>query len=415
MPLMKKRPSKSFDICVIGGAGHVGLPLGVSFALAGLNTVLFDVNKASVACVKKGKFPFKEEMGDVSLRKAIKKGTLTAVTGPASVISKSGIVVLIIGTPVDEYLNPQFGALDKVIEQYLPHFKDGQTLILRSTIFPGTTERLQRYFKKKGKKISIAFCPERVVEGKALHEIQTMPQIISAFDKETLQKMKDLFNVVSKSGTVEATPLEAELAKLYSNAWRYITFAVANQFYMMATDREADYSRIYNIMTDKYDRLKNMPRAGFAAGPCLFKDTMQLSAFNQNRFFLGHSAMLVNEGLPRFIIEHIKHRLCNNNLHEMTIGILGMTFKAESDDIRDSLSFKLRKMAKLEAKEVYSHDFYYKDPSLCQLDTLLRKSEIIIVATPHKKYASIPKSKLKNKIIVDIWNHLPYSGEAFEM
>ncbi len=410
-----KKAVQRYDVCIIGGAGHVGLPLGVTMALGGLEVVLLDTNTKAIATIKKGIFPFKEEGGDAALRKALKKKTLTVTSGPASVIRKSDTVVLVIGTPVDEYLNPQFKALDKAIEQYLPHFRDGQTLILRSTIFPGTTERLQRHFDKKKLKVSVAFCPERVVEGKAIHEIQTMPQIVSGFNQETIDIVSTLFNTVSRGGVVEAKPVEAELAKLYSNAWRYITFAVANQFYMMATDRGADYARVHQVMTDKYDRMKGLPRAGFAAGPCLFKDTMQLAAFNQNRFFLGHSAMLVNEGLPRFVIEHIKHRLCNNDLHEKTIGVLGMTFKAESDDVRDSLSFKIRKLAEVEAKEVYTHDYYVKDPSFTKLDALLRKSDIIIVATPHKRYAQIPKAKFKNKIIVDIWNHLPHTKDAFEI
>ncbi len=409
-----QRKRDHYDVCIIGGAGHVGLPLGVTMALGGLRVALFDINKPAIAQIKKGRFPFKEEGGDASLRKALKKG-LTATTGPASIISKSDTVVLIIGTPVDEYLNPRFDVFDQTVERYLPYFKDGQTLMLRSTVFPGTSERLQRYFNKKKINMSVACCPERVTEGKAVSEIQEMPQIISAFDTETLKKMKKLFTCISRGGTVTAAPLEAELAKLYSNAWRYITFAVANQFYMMAADRGANYMRIHHAMTDKYERMRNLPRPGFAAGPCLFKDTMQLAAFNQNQFFLGHSAMLINEGLPRFVMEHIKHRLCNNNLHEKTIGILGMTFKADSDDIRDSLSYKLRKLARLEAKDVYAHDYYLDDPSLARLDVLLKKSDIIIVATPHKRYAHIPKAKFKNKIVVDIWNHLPYTKQAIEL
>ena len=412
---MKKESKRTFDVCVIGGAGHIGLPLGVSFALAGLRTVLFDINKKSIASIRKGKFPFKEKKGNSSLRRALKSKLLTTTTGPASVISKSNIVVLVIGTPVDEYLNPQFGSLERIIEKYVPYFRNGQTLILRSTVFPGTSERIQNFFKKHNLNVGVAFCPERIVEGKALEELASIPQIISAFDKETLTKMQKLFSAMSKGGVVKALPIEAELAKLYSNAWRYIKFAVANQFYTMATERSVDYTRIYNVMTDRYERNDDLPRPGFAAGPCLFKDTMQLAAFNQNNFFLGHAAMLVNEGLPRFIVDHIKHRLCNDNLHQQTIGILGMAFKGESDDPRDSLAFKLRKIARLEAKEVFVHDYYIKDDSFSTLDIVLRKSDILIVAAPHARYASIPVEKLKNKIIVDIWNHLPYSTEAFEL
>lgn len=412
---MKKEPKRVFDVCIIGGAGHVGLPLGVSFALAGLRTVLLDINTKSVACIKKGKFPFKEKDGDKSLRRALKSKLLTAVTGPASVISKSDIVVLVIGTPVDEYLNPQFGSLEHVIEKYSTYFRDGQTLMLRSTVFPGTSERVQNFFKKRGLNVGVAFCPERIVEGRALEELASMPQIISAFEPETLKKMQKLFSAISRGGAVKALPVEAELAKLFSNSWRYIKFAVANQFYTMATEKNVNYARVYNVMVDRYERNQDLPRPGFAAGPCLFKDTMQLAAFNQNNFFLGHSAMLVNEGLPRFIVDHIKHRLCEDNLHLQTVGILGMAFKAESDDSRDSLSYKLRKIASLEAKHVFVHDYYIKDDSFSTLDTVLRKSDILIVAAPHERYASIPVEKLKNKIIVDLWNHLPHKTQSIEL
>lgn len=413
---MKKEPKKKvFDVCIIGGAGHVGLPLGVSFALSGMRTVLLDINTKSVACIKKGKFPFKEKNGDKSLRRALKSKLLTAVTGPASVISKSDIVVLVIGTPVDEYLNPQFGGLERVIEKYVPYFRNGQTLMLRSTVFPGTSERVQNFFKKRGLNVGVAFCPERIVEGRALEELASMPQIVSAFDSETLKKMQKLFGAISRGGAVKALPVEAELAKLFSNSWRYIKFAVANQFYTMATERNVNYARVYKVMADRYERNRDLPRPGFAAGPCLFKDTMQLAAFNQNNFFLGHSAMLVNEGLPRFIVDHIKHRLCEDNLHLQTVGILGMAFKAESDDSRDSLSYKLRKIASLEAKQVFVHDYYIKDDSFSTLDTVLRKSDILIVAAPHERYASIPPEKLKNKIIVDIWNHLPHHAQSIEL
>jgi len=414
-PARRKTTSPAYDVCIIGGAGHVGLPLGVSFALAGMRTVLFDINKKSLALINKGKFPFKEKGGDVALRRALKSKLLSTTATSAAVIAKSKVVVLIIGTPVDEFHNPQFGALDKIIEKYLPYFRDGQVLMLRSTVFPGTSERLQKFFTKHKLAVGVSFCPERIVEGKALEELAVMPQIISAFDKGTLAQMRELFSRVSKGGVVTATPLEAELSKLFSNAWRYIKFAVANQFYTMATSQGVDYARLYKTMTDRYDRNRDLPRPGFAAGPCLFKDTMQLSAYSQNQFFLGHAAMLVNEGLPQFVLEHIKHKLCSNNLHEMTIGILGMAFKAESDDKRDSLSYKLRKLAKLEAKEVYMHDYYIKDDSFTTLDALLRKSDIIIVAAPHARYADIPKEKLKGKIIVDMWNHVPHTKQAAEL
>ena len=401
---MRTKSKASYDLCVIGGAGHVGLPFGVSCALAGIKTVLFDINRETIETIKQGKFPFKEKDGDAKLKEALKLGTLSAESDDPSVISKSKIVLLVIGTPVDKYLNPNTKDIYSVIEKYRPYFVDGQILILRSTIFPGTSQKIQAYFDKHHLKITVAFCPERVVEGEAIIEAKTVPQIISAFDKKTLARVKNLFEKISAKKIIIAEPMEAELAKLFSNAWRYLKFAVANQFYMMATDKGLDYERIYKAMTEDYERNREIPRPGFAAGPCLFKDTMQLAAFNNNMFFIGHAAMLVNEGLPRFVIDHIKYRLCKDDLQIKTVGILGMTFKSESDDPRDSLSFKLRKLAEYEAKEVLCHDPFLKgERGLVPLPHLLEKSDIIILATPHKMYGKINPAKYKNKIFIDIW------------
>jgi UDP-N-acetyl-D-mannosaminuronic acid dehydrogenase len=219
--------------------------------------------------------------------------------------------------------------------------------------------------------------------------------------------VRRLFEKVTKNAVIELPPFEAELSKLFSNAWRYIKFAVANQFYTMATQRGVDYGRLYDAMIQGYERNRDLPRPGFAAGPCLFKDTMQLAAFSQNNFFMGHAAMVVNEGLPQFLIEHLKQCLGDSNLSGKTVGILGMTFKADSDDPRDSLSFKLRKLAAMEAKEVLCHDPYLPQDGLVPLDELIARSDVIILATPHTQYRSLDRGRLKDKVVVDIWRALP--------
>lgn len=392
----------SYKLCIIGGAGRVGLPLGVAFANSQVKTVLFDINETALNTISKGIFPFIEKDGDRLLKKALKSKNLFLSDSPG-VISKSKYVIVIIGTPVDKYLNPDFNSFINIIIKYVDYFKDGQVLVLRSTIYPGVSEKVQDFFKKRDKKIGVAFCPERIVEGIALEELEKLPQIISAFDNQTLNKTEFLFKKVTKNKIIKVNPMEAELAKLFSNAWRYVKFSVANQFFMIAEDYNLNYARIEKAMKDCYERNKDLPSPGFAAGPCLFKDTMQLSAFNKNNFFLGHAAMLINEGLPNFLIQKLKQRI---DLHNKIIGILGMTFKAESDDIRDSLSFKLKKIAEMESKKVICHDFYLKrsnDPSFVELEDLLVKSDIIILATCHKKYKNIDFSKYKNKIIIDVW------------
>jgi UDP-N-acetyl-D-mannosaminuronic acid dehydrogenase len=385
-----------FDVCVVGGCGHVGLPLALTFAKEGLNVSIYDIDAAKVALVREGTMPFLEHGADVLLREVIGKNL--AVTTDRSVVSESRFVVVIIGTPVDEHLNPTFHDMKKFFNSLLPSLVDGQCVILRSTVFPGTTEKIHQLVEKTGRKISVAFCPERVAQGHALEELRTLPQIVAAFDEETFQAVEGLFGRIAKS-TLRLNVLEAELTKIFANAWRYIQFAAANQFFMISTDYGIDFYRIYDALTRDYPRMAGLPRAGFAAGPCLFKDTMQLSTANRNNFSLGHAAMLINEGLPNFLVNELKAAY---DLSRMRVGVLGMTFKPDCDDSRESLCYKLRKVLEYEAQEVLCTDVYIKDPSFVSVDEVLKRSDLILLGTPHREYKKLQIPE--DTPVWDIWN-----------
>jgi UDP-N-acetyl-D-mannosaminuronic acid dehydrogenase len=223
----------SRDVCVIGGGGHVGLPLAMTFAHAGLQTVIYDINECTVAKIRNGQMPFQEESGEEKLRCALAGGRLEVESTPNR-ISDCEFLVLVIGTPVDEHLNPSFTAIHKAIECCEDHLRDGQTLILRSTVFPGVTQHIQHMLNEKGLGIHVANCPERAVQGFSLREFRENPQIISAFNPGTMARVRKLFSSFAPE-LIEMAPMEAELAKLICNAWRYIEFAAVNQFYMLAT------------------------------------------------------------------------------------------------------------------------------------------------------------------------------------
>ena len=391
-----------YDLCIIGGAGHVGLPLGVVFANSGVKTTLFDVNKNALQMIHAGTFPFKEEGGDEALQAALKSGNLSTTDSPVA-INDARFVLVVLGTPIDEYLSPQFGGIMRAIDKYIDHFHDGQIVILRSTVYPGTTEKIQNYFLDKGKRVRLAFCPERITQGLAIEELKRLPQIISAFDEITVREVSALFKKIASVEIISTKPIEAELAKLFTNAWRYIRFAVANQFFMIAHDHGLDYHAIEKAMKKDYARNRDLPSPGFAAGPCLLKDTMQLAAFTNNNFWLGHAAMLVNEGLVNYIVSTLK-RDFSHDLKEKTVGILGMAFKANSDDHRDSLSYKLRKIAHVECKKVLCTDPHIKDPEFVSVDHVLENADIAILATPHAEYAKINPQNHPNIRFVDVWN-----------
>jgi len=393
---MKKKDKADYDICVVGGCGHVGLPLAICFANAGKRVIIFDIDEDALATVSSGVMPFKEEGGEEHLKLAIKSGRLHLSNSPEA-ISKSDAVILIMGTPVDEHLNPSFTGIIRTIKKYLPYFTNGQLLVLRSTVYPGTSQKIERIIRKSGLVVDVAFCPERIAEGFAIKETHELPQIVAAFTQRGMRRARDLFQTFTDD-IVELEPMEAELAKLFTNVWRYIQFAIANQFYSIANDHGLDYYRIHHAITHNYPRAKDLPRAGFAAGPCLFKDTMQLAAFSKNSFFLGHAAMLVNEGQPAYIVDCLRRRY---PLHKMTVGILGMAFKGDSDDSRESLAYKLRKILEIECQEVLITDPYVKDERIRPLQEVIEKSDILIVGAPHTVYKEL---LIDDKPVVDIWN-----------
>jgi UDP-N-acetyl-D-mannosaminuronic acid dehydrogenase len=384
-------------VAVIGGGGHVGLPLALTFAEAGLRTVIYDIDHDKVEQIRRGVMPFAEEGAQELLRRALDRGLLE-VSHTAELLSACRFLVLVIGTPVDQHLTPSFMTMRRVVESCAAYLQNGQVLILRSTVFPGISEQVQKDLDARGLDIGVAFCPERVAEGKSLREFRELPQIISAFRPETLEAVRYLFGRFTPE-FIEMTPMEAELCKLMTNASRYIQFAIANQFYTIARDHGLNFDRILHGCRHKYPRMAGMPGPGFAAGPCLLKDTMQLAAFSQNSFLLGHSAMLVNEGLPGKLVEIAKREV---DLSTKTTGILGMAFKAESDDPRDSLSYKLRNLLALESRKVLCTDPYVPDPSLTSLDRVLAEADVLFLATPHKAYRDIRLPE--GKLLFDVWS-----------
>jgi UDP-N-acetyl-D-mannosaminuronic acid dehydrogenase len=395
----EKKETKRFgrDVCVIGGAGHVGLPLALTFADSGLRTVIYDINAKSLEVIRKGVMPFMEKDGNEVLQRVLAGGKLEMDHTPA-LVADCKFIVLIVGTPVDEHLNPTFTAMHRALDVCHEHLRDGQILILRSTVFPGITRHVQDYLRGKGLDIKVAFCPERVAQGFSIEEFRSLPQIVSAFDEDTIKEVKSLFGHFAKE-FVEMSPMEAELCKLMTNSWRYIQFAAVNQFYMIATEHGLDFNRILHGCRYKYPRMAGMPGPGLAAGPCLVKDTMQLAAFSHNQFVLGHSAMLINEGLPAHLIDLASKQI---DLRRSTAGILGMAFKAESDDHRDSLSYKLKKLLGLRAKKVLCSDPFVQDPKLVPMEQVTAEADVIFIGAPHKAYANLQARPLQ--VIVDVWN-----------
>ena len=395
----------ALDVVVLGGGGHVGLPLSLVLAREGLRVGILDTSEATLAMIQRGQMPFLETGAEELLREMLPTGRLVLSSDPA-LVGRAPNVVVVVGTPVDNFLNPITTIFDAIVDQVAPHLMDGALIVLRSTVYPGTTAVVTEALASRGCRADIAFCPERIAEGHALEELTALPQIIGADTERAGDRAEALFGrFVSK--TIRTTTKEAELAKLFTNTWRYMKFAVANQFFMIAHHARVDYNNVLRAVREDYPRAADLPGPGFAAGPCLFKDVMQLAAFTPDHFPLGQAAVQVNEGLPGYIVSALEHRY--DSLRGRTVGILGMAFKAESDDTRASLSYKLRKLLAWSGARVLSTDPYVRDASLVPLDRVLDESEILILGAPHRAYRGI---SVGGKDVVDVWGAM---GEGIRL
>ena len=392
-------PPARLDLVVVGGGGHVGLPLSLAFAQAGLRVGIYDISQKTLDTIAEGRMPFREIGAPGLLVQMLAAGRLELSSSP-SMLRQTDNVILVVGTPIDEFMHPSLAVFDQVADQIAPYLNPGTLVVLRSTVYPGTSQFLSQALAGRGSKVSVSFCPERIAEGNALEELRQLPNIIGADEAEAGDRTEALFAHLS-SAIIRTTTKEAELAKLLTNAWRYLKFAIANQFLVMADTAGIDYGHVLEAMRTGYPRAADVPSPGFAAGPCLLKDTMQLAALATDHFALGHAAVQANEGLPAFVVGALKRRY--GDLQGRTVGVLGMSFKPESDDVRSSLSYKLRKLLVWTGATVLCTDPYVQDARLVSLDRVMAEAEVLVLGVPHRAYRELD---LTGREVVDIWGAL---------
>ena len=384
------------SISIIGGAGHVGFPLGLSFANKNFNVNLIDLNLEKLDLIKKGILPFYEVGAKKILDKCLNKKKLY-FSEKIQTVKKSKFIIVCIGTPINKNLKPETKTFFNFFALLFKHVNKDQIIIIRSSVFPGLIQKIVTKYSKINNNIS--YCPERIVQSKALIELPKLPQIISGISSRSVKESVKLFKKITNKILI-STIQEAELTKLYSNANRYINFAIANQLYLMCDKYNVSFKNVRRLMMLGYERNVNLPLSGFSAGPCLLKDTMQLSSFYKGNFGLGLSSMKINqEGMINLVIDKIKNI---KNYRSMTIGVLGVAFKAETDDIRDSLSIELiNKLKKKKLKVIYTDKYYKGDKENLSTFELIKKSDIIILGAPHKEYKKLKFPKRKK--IIDVW------------
>tara|TARA_A100000164_G_scaffold373273_1_gene404137 strand:- start:118 stop:1284 length:1167 start_codon:yes stop_codon:yes gene_type:complete len=382
-------------VCIIGGAGHVGFPLGLMIASKNNQVFFYDKNEKACDLINKNIAPYYE----INSEKYLKKYKKNLIAGNNDrFITNANIIIICIGTPVKKNTKPDLKEFFKLIKKLKNLINKKQLIIIRSSVYPGTIEKIKNLLKHKNSNIS--YCPERILQGSALVELNTLPQVISGINKKSIKNSVVFFKSFVEEIIISSV-IEAELIKLFSNAWRYINFAASNQFYNICQKFEINFNELRKKMMKNYSRNQSLPLAGFAAGPCLVKDTMQLVNLTNNKFTMGKASLKINEDFPNFLIKELERKFI---LKKKKIGILGIAFKSDVDDTRDSLSIKLIKILKRKKIKFFISDDYVNYPNKISKKELIKKSDIIIIATPHKNYKKLTISK--NKTIVDTWGIL---------
>ncbi len=404
-------PDFEFDVCVVG-TGRVGLPLGLSFVEAGVSAIGVDVDATLREAVNAGRMPFHEPGYDALVaRRAFQ------VHATPEVVARARAIVITVGTPLHQHIETDLRQIQRVLEGVGPHLRPGHLLCLRSTVAPGTTAFVQRWLERNtplvvGKTILLAFCPERIAEGRAHEEIRTLPQIVGAGDPASQEAASALFARLAPE-IMPTTFVSAELVKLFNNIARYVQFALANQFALIADTYGANIHEIRRMANHHYPR-NHVAAPGLTAGTCLRKDFGMINEWSPYPDLLL-SAWKMNEYIPAFLVQHLMQR---TKLHDRRVALLGYSFKADTDDVRDSLAPKLyRYIARETPLHVRVHDPHLADPVPAEggneslqnwpADVALADVDCVFVATNHSEFPAILRQLAVDRPeawVADIWN-----------
>lgn len=404
--LLDKIKNKQATICILG-LGRVGLPFASVLATRGLKVIGIDIKKDILTSVKNSKSPFYDPALQETLEKALKSGNLEVDSNLKSLTEPIDIVVVTVGTPntVDHSVDYSqlYSALDEICELDLL----GKMIIMRSTMPVGSTLDIVKPFLEyksnliAGTDFGLAVCPERILEGQAIKEIHELPEIVGGVNKISNDIATELFLIINpKKDILYTSPSGAELVKLYANIYRYISFALSNEFAIWAEKYSLDAAELIRIANYNYPR-SNIPIPGFVGGPCLSKDGTFLD--NNTTFAsITSTAWKLNESIPHHIVQNLKK--VSGTLFNKRVTVLGIAFKAGSDDTRNSPSVKLVEILRSLGAEVLIHDPFVK--GTLNLSEALNHPDIIVIATNHKDFNEKKEDMKKSgaKLIYDVWS-----------
>jgi len=398
----------STSVAVVG-LGRIGLPLALSFADRGLDVIGVERQDAVLDQVAAGHMPFRETGTPELLERVLRAGHFER-TKVVQEATRAEHIVLTLHTPSYSHIEIDMSQVRGVIDDLLPVLREGHSLILRSTVAPGTTEWVAGYIEQRrgfkvGEELFVSHVPERIAENHFLEEIASLPCIVGGVGEGSSARAAELFEVFGTE-IVQTTPVQAELAKIWTNILRYTQFALPNLLMMECEQYGANVFDVIDLINHDYPR-GGIARPGLTAGACLRKDfTFSEERSSAPGMLLAVSR--VHETVPIFLVKGLKSRL-GGSLRDLKVAVLGLTFKRDSDDVRDSLSFKLVRLLERELAHVARHDPHVpSDP----FSTAVEGADAVVVATNHSSFDGLLSRLPDGVVLVDPWN-VTGSGRVF--
>jgi UDP-N-acetyl-D-mannosaminuronic acid dehydrogenase len=416
--LVEELRNRSATIGVVG-MGRVGLPLSIAFCRVGFRVIGLETDQGRRTAIELGKLPFHDPAAEEFLREVVTSGRLTVSGDAGSVIPLVDALILCVGTPLSADLRADYDQLTSALDHLVPHLKGGQLLILRSTVSPDALVKvvvphIKRHAPDVAGNLLVAACPERIAEGRAMEELFTLPEIVGGVDEPSTEAAAELFQSLDPGKKIHRTnATSAELAKLFTNVYRYVNFALANEFAILGEQYGVDTHRIIQMANEDYPRA-NIPIPGPAGGPCLSKD----GYFLVEELTLPDFVLLawkLNEGTAAHIVRRLGRHLIGQGvpIGGSPIAVLGRGFKRDSDDPRQSPAVRIAQLLSREGAEVRVHDPFL--PGLT-LNQALGGARAFVLATNHSAYERLDPEEIHRlmdppRVGMDCWGML--DREAF--
>jgi UDP-N-acetyl-D-mannosaminuronic acid dehydrogenase len=390
------------NICVIG-LGYIGLPTASLLATKGYDVLGVDVSESIVSTINSGKVHIVEPDLDILVKSAVNSGKLKASLQP----KQADVFIIAVPTPFKEGYQPDLAYVEQATRLISPYVKKGNLIILESTSPTGTTdETVAKILKAEGhnieKDIFVAHCPERVLPGQILHELVANDRIVGGINKESTKQAASFYREFVKGDILETDARTAEMAKLTENSFRDVNIAFANEISIICDEHSINPWELINL-ANRHPRVNILQPGPGVGGHCIAVDPWFIISKSPDTSKLIRAAREVNDYKTDWVIQKVIEKA--SRFKNPLIACLGLAFKADVDDLRESPALRIALQLKQEnigeiiacEPNIESH----KEIDLFSLEDAIKKADILLLLVDHKPFIKLSSADLKEKFIID--------------